>query len=56
MTTAQWTINTGAQQDLHYRAPRLNEKWCLPVLGGDNLTRNRMSRNYFAFWFIELAH
>jgi hypothetical protein len=56
MTTAKWTINTGEQQDLHYRAPRLNEKWCLPVLGGDNLTRNHISLNYFVFWFIQLAH
>ncbi len=33
MTTAKWTINTGAQEDLGYPAARLNEKGCLPVWG-----------------------
>jgi hypothetical protein len=31
MTTTKWTINTGEQQqDLRYRAARVNEKGCLP--------------------------
>ncbi len=38
MTTAEWTINTGDQQDLHYPGPRSNGKGCLPVWGGDALT------------------
>jgi hypothetical protein len=38
MTTAKWTINTGEQQDFRYPAARFNEKWCLPVWGGDALT------------------
>jgi hypothetical protein len=28
-------VNTGAQQDLRYRAARFNEKGCLPAWDGD---------------------
>jgi hypothetical protein len=38
MTTAKWTINSGQQQDLHYRAARFNEKGCSLVWDGDALT------------------
>jgi hypothetical protein len=31
-------INTGAQQDLRYPAPRFNEKGCLQVWGGEALS------------------
>jgi len=31
MTTAKWTITTGAQQDSRYPAARFNEKGCLQV-------------------------
>jgi hypothetical protein len=39
MTTAKWTINTGEQQDLCYPVARFNEKQCLPVWGGDGLSK-----------------
>jgi hypothetical protein len=37
MTTAKWTINTGAKKDSSYPGARFNEKGCLKVLGGDAL-------------------
>jgi hypothetical protein len=43
MTTAKWTINTREQQDLHYPAARFNENGCLPVWGGNALTRHNMT-------------
>jgi hypothetical protein len=43
MATAKWTVNTEEQQDLRYPAPRFNEKGCLPVCGGNALTRHNVT-------------
>lgn len=43
MSTAKWTINTGEQEKLHFRAPRFNENGCLHVWCGDALISTKLT-------------